>query len=136
MAIMATDRAPDDILLAAGGWSDVPSARILAKYATDRFCIVVLDSNGGLGGRVYETIEHYVRTDDGRWENTGDFGPAVGGGSGWSDGHTFLYGQSAEPYVTVIFGDRHRVPTQTDGWFAFAARQDDHDPTSVPRQSL
>jgi len=128
------DAAPaDGVLLAAAGWSDVPSARILAKYATDQFCVVVLDSNGGLGGRSYETVEHYVRTEAG-WENTGDFGPAAGGGSGWADGHTFIYGQSTDPEVRIAVGGRwHRVPTQTDGWFAFAARQDDYDPAVLPR---
>jgi hypothetical protein len=124
----------DEVLLAAGGWTDVPSARVLAKFATDDFCVAVLDFNGGLGGLVYETVEHFVRTPDGRWENTGDFGPAAGGGLGWSDGHTFLYAQSASSEVTVVFeGREHRVPTQTDGWFAFAARQDDYDEMSVPR---
>jgi hypothetical protein len=30
----------------------------------------------------------------------------------------------------VIFEDNeHQVPTETDGWFVFAARQDDYDPT-------
>jgi hypothetical protein len=132
-----TAEVPDDeTLLAAAGWSDVPSARILAKYATDRFCIVVLDSNGGLGGRVYETVEHFVRTADGRWDNTGDFGPAAGGGYGWNDGHTYIYGQSASPEVTIVFqGQEYQVPTHTDGWFAFAARQDEYDPTSVPRRA-
>jgi hypothetical protein len=71
MVVMAMEQAaPDDeVLLAAGGWRDVPSARILAKFATDRFCVVVLDSNGGLGGRrVYETVEFYRRTPRG-WQN-------------------------------------------------------------------
>lgn len=119
----------DGVLLAAAGWSDVPSARILAKYATDHLCVVVLDSNGGLGGRSYETVELFVRTETG-WENTGDFGPAAGGGSGWADGHMFTYGQSPDPEVRIVLGGRwYQVLTQTDGWYAFAARQDEYNPT-------
>jgi hypothetical protein len=47
----------DRELLAAGGWSDVPSAQILAKAVEDNFCAVVLDSNGAEGARLYETVE-------------------------------------------------------------------------------
>jgi hypothetical protein len=52
MTGMSREQAvPDDeVLLAAGGWTEVPSARILAKFAADDFCVVVVDSNGGLGG--------------------------------------------------------------------------------------
>ncbi len=102
---MEEERGPDGVdeatLLAAAGWADVPTARVLASVATDRVAVMVLDSNGGLGGRPHETIEKLTRDDAGHWRSAGDLGPAAGGGAGWFDGHSYAYGQ-AEPGVSQV----------------------------------
>jgi hypothetical protein len=75
--------APSDReLLVAGGWGDVPSARILAKASEDDFCAVVLDSNGAQGALPYVTVEFFMRQKDGSWSSLGDFGPAGPSGTG------------------------------------------------------
>ena len=115
----------DEVLVVAAGWGDVPSVRVLAKDGTDDFCVAVVDVNGGLGARAYETVELFARAEDGTWGSTGDLGPAAGGGSGWTDGHFFTYGRSTEPHVRVVVGERwHEIVTQVDGWYAFAVRVD------------
>jgi hypothetical protein len=133
-----TDPGPTDTdLLALGCWKDVPTARILARSFDDQFGVVVLDSNGGLGARPYETLEFFARGENGEWENTGDFGPAAGGGSGWQMGAAYVYGQSPDPYVAVVHdGCQHQVPTATDGWWVFVVTQLDYDPTSWPQRDL
>lgn len=123
----------DTALLEAAGWSDVPSARVLAKASTDRFCVVVLDSNGGLGARPYETVEFFFRTDDDAWHNAGDMGPAGDDGGGWHTGHAYVYGRSAEDCVVVEFnGERYSLEPSSSGWWAFVHPQEGFDATSVP----
>jgi hypothetical protein len=95
----------DKELLAAGGWADVPSAQILAKAWEDNFCAVVLDSNGAQGARPYETVEFFVREEDGRWSTIGDFGPAGTSGSGWTSGYSYEYGRSDDGWWIVVLGE-------------------------------
>jgi hypothetical protein len=125
--------APDDAdLLAAAGWDGTPSAHVLAKAVTNRFCAAAIDVNGGLGAPPYETIEFFVCSSDGRWTTAGDGGGATAGASGWHDGYAFACGESVEDEVIVTFdGDRHGVQT-TNGWWMFAGRQDRYDPAAGP----
>ena len=98
----------DSELLAAGGWGDVPSARILAKASEDDFCAVVLDSNGAQGARPYETVEFFMRQKDGSWSSLGDFGPAGTSGSGWHSGFSYEYGRSDDDgfgWWIVVLGE-------------------------------
>lgn len=117
---------PDDAaLLAAAGWSNVPSARLLAKDATDDFCVAIIDSNGGLGSVPYETFEFFERSPDGTWMSSGDSGPAHGLHVGWRTEHVYLCGRSSRSVVVIEhLGWRHERQTGVDGWWVFVAYED------------
>ena len=127
---------PDDAtLLEAGGWSTTPSARILAKAVADDLCVVLLDANGALGAKPYETIEFYARTEDGSWIDDGHIGPG-GDGLGWHCGYVYLIGRaSAAEVVVTNEGRTHHIPTTPMGRWIFVAGQPEFDPQHPPHQT-
>jgi hypothetical protein len=84
-----TSATPTDTeLLAAGGWSGVDDAVVLAKGWSGDFCAALINTHGGDESSVYFTIvECFTRRVDGGWESLGHSGP-VGrdGGAGWHAG--------------------------------------------------
>ena len=114
------DGIGDAELLELSGWSGVPTARVLAKAVGAEAAVFVLDSNGGLGGTPYETIELLVRDGSGAWTSDGDLGPAAGGGAGWFHGHCYAYGQAADDVRKVVLalsGEVVECEVQLEGWW-------------------